>query len=121
MILRPPRSTPLYSSAASDVYKRQLKDGAFLDTSIHLKDSTNSFVLATVNRGSANLEIDNWFNKPKRKGIYRSVCKFPPNFFNSIHYSIDVGITNSRNEYEIRLNDVLGFTIHDTGEMKKEY
>src|SRR5450759_2543701 len=24
MILRPPRSTPLYSSAASDVYKRQL-------------------------------------------------------------------------------------------------
>src|SRR5665647_3965535 len=26
MIRRPPRSTPLYSSAASDVYKRQLKD-----------------------------------------------------------------------------------------------
>src|SRR5450759_1566084 len=25
MILRPPRSTPLYSSAASDVYKRQLE------------------------------------------------------------------------------------------------
>src|SRR5450759_5278468 len=27
MILRPPRSTPLYSSAASDVYKRQLLVG----------------------------------------------------------------------------------------------
>ena len=27
MIRRPPRSTPLYSSAASDVYKRQHKDG----------------------------------------------------------------------------------------------
>src|SRR5660397_4219 len=26
MIRRPPRSTPLYSSAASDVYKRQAKD-----------------------------------------------------------------------------------------------
>ena len=26
MIRRPPRSTPLYSSAASDVYKRQLRD-----------------------------------------------------------------------------------------------
>ena len=26
MIRRPPRSTPLYSSAASDVYKRQRKD-----------------------------------------------------------------------------------------------
>src|SRR5450759_6001029 len=29
MILRPPRSTPLYSSAASDVYKRQVQDLAF--------------------------------------------------------------------------------------------
>src|SRR5660398_228114 len=27
MIRRPPRSTPLYSSAASDVYKRQVKAG----------------------------------------------------------------------------------------------
>src|SRR5660397_148856 len=26
MIRRPPRSTPLYSSAASDVYKRQIQD-----------------------------------------------------------------------------------------------
>src|SRR3546814_9459676 len=30
MILRPPRSTPLYSSAASDVYKRQIIDFIFL-------------------------------------------------------------------------------------------
>ena len=29
MIRRPPRSTPLYSSAASDVYKRQLKTRGF--------------------------------------------------------------------------------------------
>src|SRR5660398_100364 len=28
MIRRPPRSTPLYSSAASDVYERQAADGA---------------------------------------------------------------------------------------------
>src|SRR5660398_261719 len=30
MIRRPPRSTPLYSSAASDVYKRQLRDQLLL-------------------------------------------------------------------------------------------
>ena len=29
MIRRPPRSTPLYSSAASDVYKRQVPESAF--------------------------------------------------------------------------------------------
>src|SRR5665647_3784246 len=31
MLRRPPRSTPLYSSAASDVYKRQLGKKFFLD------------------------------------------------------------------------------------------
>src|SRR5660398_84418 len=31
MIRRPPRSTPLYSSAASDVYKRQGPDRPLLD------------------------------------------------------------------------------------------
>src|SRR5660398_302858 len=31
MIRRPPRSTPLYSSAASDVYKRQVPHGVALD------------------------------------------------------------------------------------------
>src|SRR5660398_305021 len=30
MIRRPPRSTPLYSSAASDVYKRQMKGKVYL-------------------------------------------------------------------------------------------
>src|SRR5665647_3417354 len=30
MIRRPPRSTPLYSSAASDVYKRQLREGIYV-------------------------------------------------------------------------------------------
>eukprot|EP00826_Nyctotherus_ovalis_P034672 TRINITY_DN2909_c0_g1_i1.p2 TRINITY_DN2909_c0_g1~~TRINITY_DN2909_c0_g1_i1.p2 ORF type:complete len:110 (+),score=22.34 TRINITY_DN2909_c0_g1_i1:25-330(+) len=32
MIRRPPRSTPLYSSAASDVYKRQSLHGVELDS-----------------------------------------------------------------------------------------
>ena len=31
MIRRQPRSTPLYSSAASDVYKRQISKGQMLD------------------------------------------------------------------------------------------
>ena len=31
MIRRPPRSTPLYSSAASDVYKRQVHDLGYLE------------------------------------------------------------------------------------------
>ena len=40
MIRRPPRSTPLYSSAASDVYKRQV------DIDLRIKISGESFVTA---------------------------------------------------------------------------
>src|SRR5450759_1616510 len=38
MILRPPRSTPLYSSAASDVYKRQPSDVAFERVKVSLRN-----------------------------------------------------------------------------------
>src|SRR5665647_67964 len=37
MIRRPPRSTPLYSSAASDVYKRQHKRRALTASTTHLR------------------------------------------------------------------------------------
>ena len=40
MIRRPPRSTPLYSSAASDVYKRQVQDAAVIIIKQGLVDHT---------------------------------------------------------------------------------
>src|SRR5660398_242642 len=45
MIRRPPRSTPLYSSAASDVYKRQLLD---MLTPIYLVTYEQTSALAIV-------------------------------------------------------------------------
>src|SRR5660397_297794 len=39
MIRRPPRSTPLYSSAASDVYKRQPRGGRVPRPAAHLRGS----------------------------------------------------------------------------------
>ena len=48
MIRRPPRSTPLYSSAASDVYKRQVKIPVGLKTPIHTHPSP---MLIHVTRG----------------------------------------------------------------------
>ena len=40
MIRRPPRSTPLYSSAASDVYKRQTQPTNYQNSSIHSGPAT---------------------------------------------------------------------------------
>src|SRR5660398_208017 len=43
MIRRPPRSTPLYSSASSDVYKRQIKDHLLCPV-----DQVNRSILSAV-------------------------------------------------------------------------
>src|SRR5665647_3689601 len=70
MIRRPPRSTPLYSSAASDVYKRQLDHRV-----------TEDFVIAARNtrahdeiRGAFDMPRHSWLRRvrnlgPRRKAI----------------------------------------------------
>ena len=50
MIRRPPRSTPLYSSAASDVYKRQISDFR-RDIKRYLDKVTENFETLIINRG----------------------------------------------------------------------
>src|SRR5450759_1489565 len=49
MIRRPPRSTPLYSSAASDVYKRQHRDRA---------DVAEQVVTGVVDRRGDRVEVE---------------------------------------------------------------
>src|SRR5665647_366455 len=85
MIRRPPRSTPLYSSAASDVYKRQLRNtltGCYI---LDVSERENEFILALLN------EVEEEPNKPvKRGGLYalakkagfseREVYKYAMNF-----------------------------------------
>src|SRR5660397_242102 len=47
MIRRPPRSTPLYSSAASDVYKRKLVDGQILSVHYYAVNGADGTDLGT--------------------------------------------------------------------------
>jgi lipopolysaccharide transport system ATP-binding protein len=97
------------------------QEGAILDASIHLRDKTNSFVLATVNWPSASLSVDEWFGKKRLKGMYRSTCIIPANFLNNDYYAIDVGISTPRHKWEVYKESIISFLVHDTGEMKKEY
>jgi lipopolysaccharide transport system ATP-binding protein len=106
---------------AVEIYYCCLKEDTILDVNIHLRDKLNSFVLATVSRASANLIIDPWFGNKRTRGIYRSTCIIPAHFLNSEYYSIDVGITNQRNEWQVRAENVISFLVHETGEMTKEY
>ena len=61
MIRRPPRSTPKPSSAASDVYKRQLKSTAEVDA-FRLRDGSQAAWLAGETFGNEELRkrIEPW-------------------------------------------------------------
>ncbi|MCU0235862.1 MAG: ABC transporter ATP-binding protein [Acidobacteria bacterium] len=99
-----------------------LKQGQPLYVGIQLRDKLNSIVFVSVNWPSANLLKDEWAGKPRPKGLYRSTCKIPANFLNNEGYSVDVGIANTRDEWQdIQGNGVIFFAVHETGEMKKEY
>jgi lipopolysaccharide transport system ATP-binding protein len=88
---------------------------------LHLRDSANSFVLTSIDLPSANLVKDPWVEKPRPKGLYRTVCVIPSNFLNNDNYSIDIGLVDDRLGWHIWEKNILAFIVHDSGEMKKEY
>jgi lipopolysaccharide transport system ATP-binding protein len=98
-----------------------LKPGAEICTSIHLLDQKGDFVLASANMHSANLIVDDWFNKPHPVGVYRTSCVLPKNFLNEGQYRINAIVLTNINQVEARADEILSFTVHDTGAMRKEF
>lgn len=97
-----------------------LEDGARLYAALHLKTSTDVFVLATQNQASVSLNPDEWYSKQHPRGLYRSVCTIPGNFLNEGGYTV-TGIIGAVPCNTIAMSPPISFTVHDTGEMRKEY
>jgi lipopolysaccharide transport system ATP-binding protein len=89
--------------------------------SIHVLDKMGTCVLASANMHSANLDVDRWFGKPHPEGLYRTVCKLPGNFLNEGQYSINAFVLSDVTNIELKVEEVISFTVHDTGAMRKEY
>jgi lipopolysaccharide transport system ATP-binding protein len=98
-----------------------LKEGTRVTTSVHLLDKTGVPVLASANLQSANLVADEWFDRPHPKGLYRAVCTIPGNFLNEGMYTINAFALTDVTRIEAAANEVVSFTVHDTGAMRKEY
>ncbi len=92
-----------------------------ISASIHLLDKMGIEVLATANMTSANLIKDDWFGRPFPVGLYRSTCVIPANFLNDGHYSIRVALCSDVTHIELLTSEIIGFVVHDNGEMRKEY
>lgn len=98
-----------------------LKEGAKVSTSIHLLDQMGTCVLASANMHSANLIEDDWFGKPYQVGLYKTTCTIPANFLNEGRYSINAIILTDLTNAEVWEKEILSFTVHETGAMRKEY
>jgi lipopolysaccharide transport system ATP-binding protein len=88
---------------------------------ILLKDESGVHVLTTANAPSMNSASDATFGTPLEPGIYRTQCRFPPNFLNDTRYLISVNLGPEIGKPSIALDSVLSFLVHDTGAMRKEY
>jgi lipopolysaccharide transport system ATP-binding protein len=98
-----------------------LKPGAINTVQILLKDESGVHVLTSANAPSMNATSDATFASPLESGVYRTQCRFPPNFLNDTRYFISLQFGPEIGKPTISLDSVLSFQVHDTGAMRKEY
>lgn len=98
-----------------------LQPGTIAHTSIHLLDKLGTVVLASTNFPSANLIPDKWYGQPHPTGLFKTSCTIPANFLNEGIYSIHVILLTDKGADEVFFKDAVSFTVHETGEMRKEY
>ena len=97
------------------------KENSILSSNIHIRDRNGGFVLASANFPCANLSTDNWYNKKRPLGLYRTRCIIPANFLNDQYYAVDIGIINDFHIWQIWEQSIISFHVNDTGEMKENY
>ncbi|RFZ85799.1 ATP-binding cassette domain-containing protein [Mucilaginibacter terrenus] len=100
-----------------DVYQ----DGATIQPSIHLLDTLDTCIFATFSAPSASATIDTYYKKPLEKGRYKSTCIIPGNYLNDKSYKINAFLVPEDISDMAVAENVLAFTVVETGEMRKEY
>ncbi len=98
-----------------------LVEGTRVCPSVHLFDHLGVLVLTSANFPSASIKADPWYDKPCPVGTYRVRCTLPANFLNEGKYKVSVFLHDSNHHAEARGDEAVAFTVHETGEMRREY
>lgn len=88
---------------------------------IQLKDDNGVYILSSANAPSMSLTQDESFGKPLAVGRYQTRCILPANFLNDSRYVISLFLGPEIGKPTIRCENVLAFSVLDTGAMRKEY
>lgn len=91
-----------------------------LCASVHLFDSVGNVVLMTASTPGANAVDEEWFDRPRPVGLYRSELTIPANFLNDGRYYVSVYIASFGPEIaEAHVPEALAFDVLDTGVMRE--
>jgi lipopolysaccharide transport system ATP-binding protein len=92
-------------------------DASRLCVNIYLLDANGQVVLSTASTPAANAIEEEWFERRRPKGLFRSRCTFPPNFFNAGTYYLSVYLFKFGTGVEAEASEALPFEVFDTGVM----
>jgi lipopolysaccharide transport system ATP-binding protein len=98
-----------------------LAAGEKYHAALWLADRTGTVVLASANHPAVSLTPDAWCGREHPVGLYCSRCTLPPNFLNEGLYRVTAIMDKGVAETQFVAEWILSFTVHDTGEMRKDY
>jgi lipopolysaccharide transport system ATP-binding protein len=104
-----------------EISYENLVEGSPLYAGIWLRDAVGTVVLSSANLPSMSETPDAWYGRPHPRGVFRSVCRIPGNFLNEGRYSITAIVGLVPTKTQILEDAIVSFTVHDTGEMRKDY
>jgi lipopolysaccharide transport system ATP-binding protein len=88
---------------------------------LHLLDRNGYTVFESGNVKSAILNIDKWAGAEYPIGLFLTTCVIPKNFLNDGIYYVSILLLTNTSRLHTKLDEILSFSIFDTGEMRKEY
>ncbi len=97
------------------------EDNAWISPSVHLLDSLGTVIWATFNGPSASIAADPYYNRLLKKGKYRTSVVIPGNLLNNKSYKISAFLCTENYQDMAIADEVIGFSVVDTGAMSKEF
>jgi lipopolysaccharide transport system ATP-binding protein len=95
---------------------RVTRDEAAVGLNILFYDMENNCILASLNNHERN-----WYGKPMKKGMYRSVCRIPKNLFNNGFYTLSVILFGKNFTDSVAEHGILRLEVRDGPEVRGDY
>jgi lipopolysaccharide transport system ATP-binding protein len=100
-------------------------EGEKLLQSVRIVNNEGIIVLTASNLPSVCLSTDAWYDRPSRKGLFRSVCKIPGNLLKEGYYFVTVVVENLSgaidSDAHIYEENIISFEIIDKDSIYKEH